>query len=57
MSDFTCKKCNEDFKSEWNFGDEVTCPHCKTKFETDYEEDCDMNISGPWLTKEVTNQS
>ena len=51
MTEFTCKKCDKDFTAEWDFGDAVTCPHCDTQWETDYEESWD-GIQGPWLTIE-----
>ena len=54
-AEFTCKGCEKDFETEWTFGDEVTCPHCQTTWETDYEEDWNMNISGPWLVKEISS--
>lgn len=52
--DFECKKCDKEFTVDWDYGDEVTCPHCGTVWETDYEENWDFNMSGPWLGNEVT---
>ena len=32
--ELTCLKCNKDFETKWSFGKDVTCPHCKTTWET-----------------------
>lgn len=50
--EFTCMECEKEFKADWTFGFDVQCPHCKTWFETDYDEGED-GWYGPWLTNKV----
>ena len=49
MATFTCPIDHEEFEAKWSFGDRVTCPKCKSKFETDYETNYDDDIQGPWI--------
>ncbi len=55
--EFECKKCGEVFAADWDFGDEIICPHCKITWETDYDTDWDDNVSGPWLTVEAKGEA
>ena len=50
--ELTSLKCDKDFETKWSFGKDVTCPHCKTTWETDWDTDADDNVSGPWITHE-----
>lgn len=47
---FFCKKCEDQFECDWTFGADVTCAHCGTVWETDWDTNSDDDISGPWLT-------
>lgn len=51
--ELVCKKCDQGFIAEWDFGDNVTCSNCGTVWETDYDTDYYDNISGPWITTEA----
>lgn len=52
MSDFVCKKCDAEFTTgEFPFGDDVTCPHCGTVFETDWDY-VDEDSMAAWLVRE-----
>jgi len=56
--EFICKKCSEEFEAEWNFGEDVQCPNCKTWWETDFDisyVDGSEEILGPWLEKEQSD--
>jgi sarcosine oxidase delta subunit len=48
-----CPACDQTFKTEWGFGDNVKCPHCQRLFETDWETNGDDDVFGPWITKQV----
>lgn len=48
--EFTCKVCGSEFSHEWTFGDNVTCPHCKTEWKTDYDINEEEDVTGPWLS-------
>lgn len=48
---FTCKRCEREWEDrEYSFGEAVTCPECKTVWQTDYDEGED-GLIGPWLTQ------
>lgn len=49
--EFICLECDEYFEVNWDFLDDVKCPHCETVFETDYDTDYDDNVCGPWLIR------
>ncbi len=50
--EFTCPQRGQWFEAEWSFGEDVTCPHCGTEWETDYDVDIEDNVSGPWISAE-----
>lgn len=47
---FDCPNCGLEFDAPWTFGANVTCPHCREDWETDYEIDSEESVSGPWIT-------
>lgn len=49
--DFVCLACRKEFTAKYGAWEspDVTCPHCGTSFETDYDINYDEDVSGPWL--------
>lgn len=49
LLDYDCPHCGEEMFGE--FGDDVTCNHCKLRFATDWDYSDDDNIAC-WLTSD-----
>jgi len=52
MSEFDCRKCGKEFEAEFPFGDDVTCPHCGTRYSTDWDY-VDEDSMVAWLVEEL----
>jgi len=44
---FDCEKCQAAFEVDYSFGQNVTCPTCKTEYETDW--DYTDAMEGNWV--------
>jgi hypothetical protein len=55
MKNLFCPACDKEFDLEFfPFGDDIECRGCGKIWGTEYEEDSNGNLYGPWITEEKT---
>lgn len=51
--EFDCPKCGKAASVDFPYGDDVTCPHCGTRYSTDCDDKDGEDTLVAWIVSEL----